>query len=380
MAWDIPPPYAVHPPAPLAWAGWWRFFSLLTMLCVAIGCGLWFWLKDSRLLLVTFGAVISVALLFIGIAGWRLFNYGVNAEQAKGIADQNDWHLAEWQAWAQSGIDVLDYSVIFPASVPQPAEQRVEVNSDQPLSLGERPSMTYLFEELLAPLRGSLAQLRSPVWVYLPCEDDESTRACFLMVWEKLGLAATGIIGYTDGAVTVPFAERITHWLNEPDGYAKLMIFTQWADNDANRHATDGMVAWLIAPGSAIAPYRCRLHRPMTGAPGTISQDTAQFLTYQPIAMGTTDLWFNELAIGAKDQLIVERCQRLREQEPTANPGSPAQQFIPHWLGQSGPATDWFTLTMMMLMAEYRRTPQGLVLAQGNTLLFATVSAGVSPS
>jgi hypothetical protein len=237
-----------------------------------------------------------------------------------------------------------------------------------------------LFEELLAPLVTSLTVLRSPVTVYLPHHDDEATQTAFLVVWEKLGLPASRITGYISGAMAVPFAEQVTHWLNEPDGHAKLMMFTQWADNDASRQATEGAVAWLIAPAMEAGPYRCRLHRPMTGLLDTIEQDAMQFLTYQPIALNTADLWFNASALAAKDRLVVERCQRLRAQDPAANPGSPTQQFIPHWLGKPGPATEWFTITLMMMMAEHHRAPQGLVLAQENALLLATVSAGVSTS
>ncbi len=377
MAWDIPKPYVIHHPTRLSWTGWWRGFSLLAIVCVAVGCGLWFWLKDPRLLLLTFCSVIIVGLLFTGIAGWRLFSYGVDAEHAEGMTAQNDWHKNEWQEWAQSGLDVVDYSYIFPTKVPHIDEEQADVNSEQALSLSANPPLAYLFEELLSPLVVSLTMLRSPLIVHLSYEDDESTRKAFLQAWNNMGLSSSYIAGYVSCPLATPYAESITHWLNTSDEYAKLMIFTQWADSDTTREVTDGAVAWLIAPNIADVPYRCRLHRTMTGLPTEAQQDAAQFLEYQPLAMTLSDLWFNEAAIEHKDMLIIERDQRLRAQDPALNPTSPAQQFITHWLGKPGPATDWFTITLMMLMAEHRHAAQGLVLSQDNSLLLATVSTGV---
>lgn len=377
MSWDIPLPYVVKHPAPLQWNGWWRGVSLLVMLCVAAGCGLWYWLKDPRILLLTFCAVITVTVLFLGIAGWRLFSYGVNAEHAESMEQQNEWHQEKWQVWAQSGLNILDFSYIFPAEIPHPFEHRTLVNNEVAFSLPSRPPLLYLFEEILAPLAASLRMLRNPLDVYLPCNDDEAARRAFALTWEKLGLSLSAVSDFFSGAVTKPWADQTTQWLNDGNSNAKLLIFFQWPENDQPRIHTDGAIAWLItANGSGSVRSRCRLHRPVTGTAEEAEHNAGLFLKYQAPAMNVSDQWYNQTAIAAQNTLTLKRCRQLRVQNPASNPPVPEQQFIPYWLGKPGPATDYFTITLMMLMAEYRYAPQSLVLSQADALVFATVSPG----
>lgn len=89
MDWTIPEPYAIPSVKPLRWGNWWRCFSLCAMTLLLVGCGGYFWLKDPRLLLYTFGGVVLLILVFTGIAGWNMYRYGVEAEHAEDISNLN---------------------------------------------------------------------------------------------------------------------------------------------------------------------------------------------------------------------------------------------------------------------------------------------------
>lgn len=111
MHWTIPEPYSVPPVKPMRWSGGWRGFSLCAMAAVLVGSGGYFWLKDPRLLLYTFGGVVVLMLLFAGMAVLsllpelqRLVAAGVSVEVALPEGCDTD----EWQqftgAWQTLGL------------------------------------------------------------------------------------------------------------------------------------------------------------------------------------------------------------------------------------------------------------------------------------
>ncbi|EBL9887254.1 hypothetical protein VXK49_004539, partial [Salmonella enterica] len=100
MAWKIPAPDAVHWPAAPSWSGWWRALMLSCSAVVMTGCGIYFWLHDSRALVYAFAGVVVLILLFAGIAGWWMYRYGVLLEHADGTTQYNAMLEAQWQRWA----------------------------------------------------------------------------------------------------------------------------------------------------------------------------------------------------------------------------------------------------------------------------------------
>lgn len=130
MNWSIPEPYAIPAVKPLRWQNGWRVFFLCCIAILLCGVGSYFWLKDSRLLLYTFGMVVAIMVLAGILAGWKLYRYGVEAEHAQGIARYNQLNEHQWQRWAQAGVPVLGMTIIFPEAVPHPSDGIVPVTVD----------------------------------------------------------------------------------------------------------------------------------------------------------------------------------------------------------------------------------------------------------
>lgn len=114
MNWSIPEPYAIPAVKPLRWQNGWRVFFLCCIAILLCGVGSYFWLKDSRLLLYTFGMVVAIMVLAGILAGWKLYRYGDEAEHAQGIARYNQLNEHQWQRWAQAGITGSGYDNNFP--------------------------------------------------------------------------------------------------------------------------------------------------------------------------------------------------------------------------------------------------------------------------
>ncbi|MBM1020222.1 hypothetical protein EIC82_03835 [Enterobacter sp. A11] len=386
MHWTIPEPYTVPFVKPLRWSGWWRGFSLCVMTLLLVGCGGYFWLKDPRLLLYTFGCVVLLILVFAGIAGWNMYRYGVEAEHAEDISNLNRLTTLKWQDWAQRSVAVLGFHAFFPSAVLSPLNSDGPVNGDKPLLLPSFTGFNALFHDLLLPLLPELQQLVAagvPVEVSLPegCDKDEWQQ--FSGAWQTLGLPVSLLLPSL--TVLNSYARQINRWLASPSVAAQLVIIHH---RDAQQATTEGAVIWLLAPkvGQVSGlPVHCSLHRPMHTSPPAEPAAFRRFLGYQPLTTGMNGLWTDAVTREQADVLLIAHSQRPQpddsdtgmDEKNSATPAPlPEQHYLPHWLGKSGPYHDWFTVTLMMQMALAKPGVQCAMIHDGDAVLLSSVSTG----
>lgn len=384
MHWTIPEPYAVPFVKPLRWSGWWRGFLLCAMTILLVGCGGYFWLKDPRLLLYTFGGMVVLILLFAGIAGWDMYRYGVEAEHAEDIRNLNRQRMLQWQRWAQQSVGVLGLHAFFPSGVlsPQPSDR--PVNGDQPLLLPPFNGYGALFQDLLLPLLPELQQLvaeRISLDVTLPEDCDKDEWQQFTETWQMMGLSVSSLL--ISPVVSGLYGSQMKNWLASPSAAARLVIIHH---RDTQQVATEGVIVWLLAPQTGRAsglPVRCYLHRPMRASLPAEPSVYRRFLDYQPLTAGMTGLWTDAITHQQADALLIAHSQRpqpeggdIGEHGTAATAPLPEQHYIPHWLGKTGPFHDWFSLTLMMQMALARPGVQSGMINDGEAVLLMSVSPG----
>ncbi|TDB41640.1 hypothetical protein C5468_25600 [Photorhabdus luminescens subsp. mexicana] len=378
MAWDIPQSYSVHRSEPPVWSLWWRLFSMACFAVVVAAGSVWYLLKDPASLLYALVALAGITALFGVIAGWRLFRYGVELEQAEVLTRENAWQEARWQAWASQAIRVVDYGAFFPPEVPSPADQAVLVNGDSALVLPPFSSYLNLFENLLGEMRHSLMAYvaNHKVNVYFPLDRSEIiVWEQFCQVWAELGLPLSQLQGPMQ--LKADYTHQISDWLTTETKGLLLIITWCWEGNKTPEAVSEGAVIWLLAPPSSPLSAKCCLHRPMATVAAEAGQSVDQFLRYQCPAITAGTLWYNDADSPEKDRLLIRLNQILKALPSSAQQSVPAtldQQFIPHWLGKSGSYADWFALTLAMKMAEYQQAPQLFLLAHHAELQLGTIS------
>ncbi|TDB44163.1 hypothetical protein [Photorhabdus khanii] len=377
MAWEIPASYSIHRPAPLTWSLWWRLFSLACFAVAVAAGGFWYLFKDPTSLLYALVAVTGITALFGVIAGWRLFRYGVEWEQAEVLTQENAWQEARWQMWAEQGMTVVDYGALFPSEVPSPADIAVLVNGDSALLLPPFSGYFRLFESLLGSVRHSLMAhvADHKVSVYFPLNSSTRVWETFCQVWKNLGLPLSQLHGPIE--LKADYAGQMDDWLTTEVKGLILVITWWWEDGETPRTASESAVVWLLASPSSPLPAKCCLHRPMVTVAAEAGQSVAQFLRYQRPAITAGTLWYNDADSPEKDKLLIrlnQILQALPSSVQQSAPATPDQQFVPHWLGKSGPYADWFALTLAMKMAEYQQAPQLFLLAHHATLQLGTLS------
>ncbi|EIS0961264.1 hypothetical protein LY121_004625, partial [Salmonella enterica] len=114
---------------------------------------------------------------------------------ADGTTQYNAMLEAQWQRWAQEGMVVSGVSTLFPEQVRTPQDNGEPVSTLAPLRLPECPGSTYLFTELLAPLRVALQIFirNQSLTVCLPESASEDDWQCFRSVWAALSLPLSAI-------------------------------------------------------------------------------------------------------------------------------------------------------------------------------------------
>ncbi|MCS2153240.1 hypothetical protein MUU49_11760 [Scandinavium goeteborgense] len=393
MSWDIPQPFPVSSPPPPRWSLWWRWLSLCCFLLVLAGAALWFLLHDSRVLLWTLVSVTGCIALFALLGGWMLFRSGVDGEHAQGLMEYNRLQEYQWQRWAQQSVPVVAWYSLFPAGVLAAGNENEAVSADIPLMSPHYPGDSWLMEEIIMALLPELQSVihQQPLEVCLPEGADHTQWRQFVACWQQAGLPVNRL---TAPATSVSGYEvTLGHWLQEPvTDRARLVIVKHWTGVG---EYTEGVVAWLLAPeGSQHGlPVRCSLHRPDAVAQGDEASGFTQFLHYQPLTTQMAGFWTDRASKAQADSLVIAHSQRLKkvadDKSDAGDPASaalppsmPAQYWLPHWLGQSGPCADWFAVTLMMAMAEHCGGVQCALLSSDSTgpslptWILASVSAG----
>lgn len=381
MAWKIPEPDAVHWPAPPSWSGGWRALMFSCSGVVMVGCGIYFWLHDPRALVYTFATVVVLILLFAGIAGWWMYRYGVLLEHADGTTQYNAMLEAQWQMWAQEGMVVSAVSTIFPEQVRAPQNNDEPVSQDRPLHLPEYPGITYLFTELLVPLRPALQIFtrNQSLTICLPqgtCQDDWQS---FQSVWAALSLPLAAIQPSEMQAES--FSRQMDFWLQKNAGrLGWLVLRHNWKEDS---EGTQGAVAWLLSHHGTRTGLRtlATLHRLQQVEPSLSDGDLCQFLQYQCVSNTMKGVWFDAVTQPHIGRLIVALSQRhkaVAAQDETIafSSLSPVQHYLPHWLGQTKECETWFAVTQAIQMAEHTRDTQVLALAKGSEAFLMSVSSG----
>ena len=384
MDWTIPEPYAIPSVKPLHWSGWWRGLSLCAMAILLMGCGGYFWLKDPRLLLYTFGGVVVLILMFAGIAGWNMYRYGVEAEHAEDISNLNRLTTLQWQRWAQQSVSVLGFHALFPSAVLSLYNSDGPVNGNAPLLLPPFNGYSALFTDLLLPLLPELQQLVAErilleVTLSEGCDADEWQ--LFTQAWQMLGLPVSSLL--SSPALPGGYGSQMTSWLASPSAMARLVLVHH---RDAQQTTTEGAVIWLLAPQAGRAsglPVRCSLHRPMrTPLPVELAAFRC-FLDYQPLTTDMNGLWNDIVTHEQADALLIAHSQRPQTEdsngeknEAAVAPPLPEQHYLPHWLGKTGPYHDWFTVTLMMQMTLAKPGVQFAMINDGDAALLSSVSTG----
>lgn len=380
MSWNVPQPYAVHWPAPLRWNAWWRGLSLCCMAVLLIGAGGYFWLKDARLLLYTFVAVVVLAALFGMLAGWMLYRFGVDDEHAGGLTQLNLMQERDWQRWAQQALPVLGVHAVFPGQVSARDNSAEPVSRNVPLPLPPFPGYGWLFDEMLMALLPELQSLvgqRLRILAYLPQGCSINEWRLFTANWQALGLPAAALLPFQPGVLN--YAAMMPEWLGEPAPQTvRLVIVTHW--NGSGKH-TEGAVVCLLGSqnGEHNLPVRCSLHRPMQTPAADADADIREFLHYQPLTCGMQGLWTDAQSKVQADALLIAHSQRLKTAGSDGGvppPALPQQHYLPHWLGKTGPCHDWFTVTLMMQMAQAQQSTQCAMISQDLSLALSSVSAG----
>lgn len=379
MTWNIPEPQAVYWPVSLTWAGWWRSLTLCCVAVVLAGCGVYFWLQDSRALMYAFITVMVLILLFIAIAGWRMFRYGVALEQADATEQYNTQQKLQWQAWAQQGLAVLDFSAIFPSEVRAPQMQKEPVSSSKVFLLPEYQGAEYLFTELLVPLCVALRVFTQHhrLTVCLPEGCTPEDWQIFQTVWEKLLLPVSALLSpvYTPDSLLRQLSV-VSESNNAVPGW--LVIRLNWHRSDKG---TQGAIAWLIAGGSVNSsmPVSCTLHRPLPSGIRLPDEDIDAFLQYQCVSHHMAGLWYDKMLQPQMDRLLITLSQTRKSNSnssvPDATP-SPSQHYLPHWLGEAERGSDWFAVTLAMQMSVFSASTQVLALGSGSDVFLMSISAG----
>lgn len=374
MNWNIPTPHPIPVIKPLRWALWWCVSLMVAVLVLFTAALCWFWLKDGRIWLFAFGAVVGWGLLCALVAGWMMYRCGVDHEHVQGLQLYNQLQEAEWQRWSQKGLPVLDYSFIFPQQIPPVTLTPQQVVSEEAYSPGPYPGPATLLRELLLPLLPALQAVvgRHPLMVALP--ESVSVRD-FHRFCEEADLPLASI------SVAAPDSSNIFsmlfRWIDNDDTAAcRLIVLTNWEDN---RNFTQGAVAWLLGPSAYkfSLPVRATLHRPMLAAEGGTSEEITPFLHYQPLAQKASDLWLSAGTSALAAPVMIQRAASLQttSSDKTALPEI-TQHHIAHWLGRASEESPFFAVTLMMQMAECRKGTQVLLHREQNVLTFFSVSAG----
>lgn len=381
MTWKIPEPDAVHWPAPLSWSGWWRALMLSCSAAVMVGCGIYFWLHDSRALVYAFGGVLLLILLFAGIAGWWMYRYGVLLEHADGTTQYNAMLEAQWQTWAQEGMVISAVSTLFPEQVRAPQNGGEPVSTDAPLRLSECPGTAYLFTELLTPLRVALEIFtrKQSLTVCLPEGASPEDWQCFRAVWTALSLPLIALQPSVMRAES--FSRQMTLWQQQrPADSGWLIIRHNWT-NDGE--GTQGAIAWLLShPGTRTGLLPCAtLHRLLPTDNTLPDRDIRQFLQYQCVSNTMKGVWADTVTQPLISRLMIALSQRRKAADTQGDdavipPASPVQQYLPHWLGQTKDCETWFAVTQAVQMAEHSGETQVLALAKGNEAFLMSVSRG----
>lgn len=381
MAWKIPEPDAVHWPVPPPWSGWWRALMLSCSAVVMVGCGIYFWLHDPRTLVYAFVAVVVLILLFIGLAGWWMYRYGVLLEHADGTAQYNAMLEAQWQTWAQEGMVISGVSTLFPEQVRAPQNSGEPVSQDTPLRLPECPGTAYLFTELLAPLRVALQIFthHQSLTVCLPEGASHEDWQCFQSVWSVLSLPPSALKPPVMRAET--FCRQMALWQQQKTARTGWLIIRHNWTNDSE--GTQGAVAWLLSrPDTRTGLRPCAtLHRLFPTNDTFPDGDIRQFLQYQCVSNTMKGVWSDADTQPHISRLMVALCLRQKVVNPQADdaaspPASPVQQYLPHWLGQTKDCEPWFAVTQAVQMAELTGETQVLALAKGSEAFLMSVSHG----
>lgn len=381
MAWKIPSPDAVHWPAAPSWSGWWRALMLSCSAVVMAGCGIYFWLHDSRALVYAFAGVVVLILLFAGIAGWWMYRYGVLLEHADGTTQYNAMLEAQWQRWAQEGMVVSGVSTLFPEQVRTPQDSGEPVSTLAPLRLPECPGATYLFTELLALLRVALQIFirNQSLTVCLPESASEDDWQCFRSVWAALSLPLSAI--QLSEMKPEPFSRQMTLW-QQKDAVRTgwLIIRHNWTPGS---EGTQGAVAWLLSHPDIRTGLRpcATLHRVFPTDNTLPDGDLRQFLQYQCVSNTMKGVWSDAVTQPHISRLMVALSQQHKAvaelgEATVIPPVSPVQQYLPHWLGEMKDGETWFAVTQAIQMAEHTRETQVLALAKGSEAFLMSVSSG----
>lgn len=384
MDWTIPEPYAVPSVKPLRWSGWWRGFSLSAMVILLVGCGGYFWLKDPRLLLYTFGGVVVLIFVFAGFAGWNMYRYGVEAEHAQDISNLNRITTLQWQRWAQQSVAVLGFHAFFPSAVWAPHNSDSPVNGDAPLLLPPFEGYGTLFPDLLLPLLPELQQLvaeRILLEVTLPEGCDTNEWHQFAQAWQTLSLPVSSLL--MSPATLGSYGVQMKNWLASPSATARLVIVHH---RDTQQATTEGAIVMLLAPQTGpapVLPVHCSLHRPMCASLPVEQAAFRRFLDYQRLTTDMNGLWTDVITRAQADALLIAHNQRPQPEDSNGNnidtvlpPPLPEQHYLPHWLGLTGPNHDWFTVALMMQMTLTKPGVQCAMINDGDAILLSSVSAG----
>lgn len=381
MAWKIPGPDAVDWPVPPSWSGWWRALMLSCSAVVMLGCGIYFWLHDTQALLYAFVGVVAVLMLFAGLAGWWMYRYGVLLEHADGTTQYNAMLEAQWQTWAQEGMVVSAVSTIFPEQVSAPQNGDEPVSQDKPLRLSEYPGVTYLFTELLVPLRSALQIFtrNQSLTVCLPEGAGQDDWQSFQSVWTTLSLPLSAIQPSQMKAES--FSRQMDLWIQKNTTRSGWLILRHNWNEDSE--GTQGAVAWLLSSPetpTGLRPF-ATLHRLQPVDPSLPDGDLRQFLQYQCVSNTMTGVWADTATQPHLSRLMIALAARQKalatQDDATAVPPvAPAQQYLPHWLGQTKECETWFAVTLAIRMAEHARDTQVLALAKGSEAFLMSVSSG----
>lgn len=381
MAWKIPEPDTVHWPAAPSWPGWWRALMLSCSAAIMAGCGIYFWLHDSRALVYAFACVVVLILLFAAVAGWWMYRYGVLLEHADGTTQYNTMLEAQWQTWAQEGMVVSGVSTLFPEQVRAPQDGVEPVCTQAPLRLPEYPGAAYLFTELLAPLRVALQIFtrNQSLTVCLPEGASEEDWQCFRSVWTALSLPLSAI--QLSEMKPESFSRQMTFWQQKNAARTGwLIIRHNWTDDG---EGTQGAVAWLVSHPDTHTGLRpgATLHRVFPTDNALPDGDLRQFLQYQCVSNTMKGVWSDAVSQTHISRLMVALSQRhkavaARGETMAFPPVSPDQHYLPHWLGQTKACGTWFAVTQAIQMAEYTRETQVLALTKGSETLLMSVSTG----
>jgi len=370
VRWDIPPRHAVVDAKSPRWDRGRRICTFICLLILITATTSWFLVKEDRILVYAFVALLAWGLVCVLVIGTMMRRYHIDCEH---IQERRAYHRLwekEWQRWGEASLPVLDYSAILPREIPPVSLMTQPMLREEAVTPGSYPGATALLRALLLPMHSSLCVLleHHSLAVSLP---PAITERDFYRIFEEFHLPLTGITFMeSDGS---EHFSPLFNWNRDVENrLARLMIFSAW---DEPCETTQGAVAWLLGPAvhQSPLPVRCALHRPKLAETHRPADELKQFLHYQPVAQQASDLWLNAGTLSLAAPFITQRtsCSALT---PTSEL---TQHYLPHWLGKVSEECPFFAVTLMMQMAECRKGTQVLLHAGNNALIFCSVSAGV---